>query len=65
MATIIKAKKNLYNGGRKAFTKDKQYSLIGGRTVKTEAGLMEAMTTNDDNEAHIIGSFWRDFKIVS
>jgi len=63
--TTIKAKKNLYNGGRKAFTKGKEYKLIGDRTVKTEAGLMEAMTTNDDNEPHIVGSFWRDFKIVS
>lgn len=63
--TTIKATKDLYNGGRKAFTKGKEYNLIGGGIVKTEAGLMERMTTNDDKEAHIIGSFWRNFKIVS
>ena len=64
MATIIKAKKDLYNGG-KCFTKGKTYSLVSDRIVKTEAGLMEAMTTNDKGEAHIIGSFWRHFTIVN
>lgn len=62
-STTIKATKDLYNDG-KCFTKGKEYQLIGGRIVKTEAGLMEAMTTNDKGEAHIIGSFWRNFKIV-
>lgn len=62
--TKIKANKDLYNMG-KCFTKGREYQLIGGRTVKTESGLMEAMTTNDQGEAHIIGSFWRNFKIVS
>lgn len=62
--TTIKANKDLYNNG-KCFTKGREYKLTGGRTVKTEAGLMEAMTTNDMGEAHIIGSFWRNFKIIS
>lgn len=61
--TTIKATKNLYNNG-KCFTKGKEYKLIGDRVVKTEAGLMEAMTINDQNEPHIIGNFWRNFKIV-
>jgi hypothetical protein len=61
--TTIRAKKDLYNAG-KCFTKGREYKLIGGRIVKTEAGLMEAMTTNDQKEAHIIGVWWRDFEII-
>jgi len=61
MATIIKGKKDLYNSG-KCFTKGREYTTI--RDVNTPAGLMEAMTTNDQKEAHIIGSFWRYFEIV-
>jgi len=62
--TTIRAKKDLYNNG-KCFTKGREYKLVGGRIVKTEAGLMEAMTTNDNKEAHIIGSWWRNFEIVN
>lgn len=60
MTTII-AKKDLFNGG-KCFTKGREYTTI--RDVKNAAGLMEAMTTNDQHEAHIIGSWWREFEIV-
>lgn len=60
--TTIKAKKDLYNGG-KCFTKGKTYT-IERREIKTEAGLMEAQTTNDQGEPHIIGSWWREFKII-
>lgn len=59
--TTIKAKKDLYNNG-KCFTKGQEYTV--NKDVKTEAGLMEATTTNDQGESHIIGSWWRDFKIV-
>lgn len=62
MVTIIKAKKDLYNNG-KCFTKGREY-IIKNRQVSTAAGLMEVMTNNDLNEDHIIGSFWRNFKIL-
>lgn len=61
MKTYIKAKKDLYNRG-KCFTKGEIYTVNGH--VKTEAGLMDAQTVNDMNEPHIIGTYWRDFKIV-
>ncbi len=60
--TTIEAKKDLYNMG-KCFTKGETY--IVNANVKTEAGLMEAQTTNDKNEPHIIGSWWREFKIIN
>jgi hypothetical protein len=59
--TKIIAKKDLYNKG-KCFTKGHEYTV--NKDVKTEAGLMEAITVNDQNESHIIGSFWREFKII-
>lgn len=59
--TTIKAKKDLYNSG-KCFTKGKEYETY--RPVKTEAGLMEMQVINDKGEPHIIGSWWREFKIV-
>lgn len=62
MTTIIKAKKDLFNKG-KCFSKGKEYT-IPNRQINTEAGLMEARTVNDLNEPHIIGDFWRNFKIV-
>jgi len=61
MATIIKAKKDLYNKG-KCFTKGHEYRTE--RDVHMEASLMEAIATNDLGEQHIIGQWWRDFKIV-
>jgi hypothetical protein len=60
--TIIKAKKDLYNGG-KCFTKGKIYEVNG--SIKTNAGLMEARTVNDQNQPHVIGSWWRNFEIIS
>lgn len=59
--TTIKAKKNLYNNG-KCFTKGKEYTVSGN--ITNTASLMERVTTNDQGEPHIIGSWWRDFKIV-
>lgn len=56
-----KAKKTLYNNGQ-CFTKDKVYELP--KDVKTEAGLMETRVINDRGEPHIIGSWWREFKLV-
>lgn len=61
MSTIIKAKKDLYNGG-KCFTKGQTYEV--SKDVHQESGLMEATTINDQNESHLIGSWWREFKIV-
>jgi hypothetical protein len=59
--TTIEAKKDLYNAG-KCFTKGKQYEV--NKPVKTAAGLMEAQVTNDMNQPHLIGSWWREFEIV-
>lgn len=56
----IQAKKDLYNGG-KCFTKGKQYEV---KQVHTEASLMDCQTTNDQGQPHLIGSWWREFKIV-
>lgn len=61
MKTIIKTKNDLYNGD-KCFTKGKEYTI--NREVKTEAGLMDIRLTNDLGQPHIIGSWWRQFKIV-
>lgn len=58
--TTIEAKKDLFNKG-KCFTKGKQYTVS---TVNTEASLMERQTVNDLGEQHLIGSWWREFKIV-
>ena len=60
--TIIKAKKDLFNGG-KCFTKGKQYTVNGH--IKTEAGLIDCKVENDQGEPHIIGNFWREFKIIN
>ncbi len=61
MITIIQAKKDLFNAG-KCFTKGEEYEVNG--QIKTEAGLMDAQTTNDMGEPHLIGGWWRNFKIV-
>ena len=61
MATIIKAKKDLYNRG-KCFTKDKEYTVQ--TDVRISAALIDLATTNDLGEPHIIGTFWRDFEII-
>jgi len=61
MTTRIKAKKDLYNAG-KCFIKGEIYIVSGN--VNTEAGLMEKQTINDLDQPHVIGSWWRDFKIV-
>lgn len=61
--TIIEAKRDMYNTGKKkCFSKGVIYTV--NKIVTTEAGLMEAQTTNDMNEPHVIGSWWRDFEIV-
>jgi len=62
MKTTIKAKKDLYNNG-KCFTKGRTYEV--NKQVKTEPGLMEIQIINDLNEPHLIGSWWREFKIIS
>ncbi len=61
MKTQIKAQKDLYNSG-KCFTKGRVYEV--NHSVSVNAGLMEAQTINDMGEPHIIGSWWRNFKIV-
>jgi hypothetical protein len=62
MKTLIKANKDLYNHG-KCFTEGKTYEVTGN--VKCEAALMERCIINDMGEDHIIGSFWRDFSIIT
>ena len=61
METTIKATKTLSNNG-KCFTKGNYYTVTG--SVTTAAGLMEKITTNDQGQPHIIGSWWRNFVIV-
>lgn len=61
MGTKIKCKKDLFNNG-KCFTKGKTYHT--NRTLYNEASLMDVKIKNDLNEMHIIGSWWRNFKIV-
>ncbi len=61
-STIIKAKCDLFNEGL-CFKKGEKYT-IENVCVKTEAGLMEMRTVNEMGQSHIIGSWWRDFKIV-
>lgn len=64
MSTRIKAKKDLFNGGQ-CFTKGRIYTTLGTyKEYLSEASLMEAQTTNDQGEPHIIGSWWRNFSIV-
>lgn len=60
--TTIKAKKDLFNGG-KCFTKGQKYTL--NKVVKTEAGLMDCAVINDQGEPHKIGSWWREFTIIN
>jgi hypothetical protein len=60
--TIVIPRKDLYNKG-KCFTKGKEYTV--NRVIKNEAGLMEASVINDQGEPHTIGSWWREFTIVS
>lgn len=62
METIIKAKKTLFNAG-KCFTEGQTYTVTGN--IKTAPGLMDCMTINDLKEPHLIGSWWRNFKIIS
>ncbi len=59
--TTIECKKDLYNAG-KCFTKGRQYEV--NKKIHQESSLMELSTINDMGEPHIIGSFWRHFKIV-
>jgi len=56
----IKAKKDMFNKG-KCFTKGQIYSVSHTNNL---AGLIERTTTNDQGELHIIGSWWRNFKII-
>lgn len=62
MNTQIKAKKDLYNNG-KCFTKGEVYEVKGN--AHCQASLMDMIAINDQGEPHIIGTFWRDFKIVN
>ncbi len=61
MTTII-AKKDLYNGG-KCFTKGKEYKIKFSRPITVEATLMDAHVINDLGQDHVIGGWWREFKI--
>ena len=59
---IVKAKKDLYNGG-KCFSKGKHYVTTGPKVV-TNASLLDAKTINDLGEEHTIGSWWRFFRVI-
>ncbi len=64
MKTLIEAKKDLYNAG-KCFTKGEIYEVEGWDKINQPAGLMEKTTINDLGEKHLIGSWWREFKIIN
>lgn len=57
----IRATKNLFNRG-KCFTKGKTYQIR--RDVKNTYELFDCMTTNDMDEVHIIGTWWKYFELV-
>ena len=59
MQTIISTK-DLFNGGR-CFTKGKEYTT--NKILKNNASLIDAKVVNDKGESHIIGSWWRNFRI--
>lgn len=61
VTTEIKAKKDLYNGG-KCFTEGRSYYFVG--QVKSQSGLMNVKVINDLNEPHTIGIWYKDFEIV-
>lgn len=63
---IIRAKSDLYNGG-KCFTKGGEYEIINmhqTHTPRVEAGLIDKYVINDLGEKHCIGCWWREFKII-
>ncbi len=59
--TTVRAKKDLFNGG-KCFTKDRTYTVR--KHVSNQHELIDAATTNDLGEYHVIGGWWRNFTIV-
>ena len=60
----IKGKKDMFNGGR-CFTKGKTYSLLHYREVSEPYGLIDAHVINDMGERHLIGMWYRNFKIIN
>lgn len=60
--TTIEAKKDLHNMGL-CFKKGHRYTV--DKLIKTEAGLMDVMITNEQGQPHIIGGWWRNFKIIN
>lgn len=60
MAKII-CNKDLFNGGR-CFSKNKEYTV--DKKLFNNASLIDATVTNDQNEPHRIGSWWRNFRII-
>lgn len=62
MQTVIKAKENLFNNGQ-CFTKGKIY-IVNNVQLTEESQLIDMRVTNDMGESHIIGNWWRKFKIV-
>lgn len=57
----IKCTKDLFNVG-KCFTKGNIYST--NKILYNSASLIDAKVINDQNEPHIIGMWWRNFKII-
>ena len=58
---IIKCKKDLFNAG-KCFTKGKEYEVE--KNLINSASLIDAQVINDLGQKHIIGMWWRSFKII-
>lgn len=59
--TIIKAKKDLFNGG-KCFTAGETYTI--NRSANSNIDLIDARTINDQGQTHIIGGWWKEFNII-
>lgn len=63
----IKATKDMFNAG-KCFTKGETYEIINmhqTHTPKVNAGLIDKQVINDQGEKHLIGSWWRNFKLIN
>lgn len=62
--TTIKAKKDLYNDeGVKCFTSGKTY--ISQKTCYVQSSLITAITKNDNDQWHTLGTWYEHFEIIN
>lgn len=61
--TGLRCTKDCYHSdGSRSFTKGEYYET--GKVIHNKASLIDAVTTNDQGESHIIGTFWRHFRVL-